>query len=318
MSERIFLSTFVVKVLDRDKHELILSRFNEAEDFFNTFRQFTEEIFVNMERQSDVNNTAILHLTLDSPATVIETERKIYGYFSSGISGEKFNIRDINTNETEMEVIPDRHGSFREIFFYLVVPIGRSIGYLILQRKSKFGIKTNLKKSLNRYIHDLGFTNCTVEINNLLNSHVYERMMHNGSLKKVDFIKRRIPNSIEQYINNNGNTFNTNGTMRVSISANSGLSDRWKDFVSNHFGNHNANTRIEIGGVDGELDEMEFELELNGKKKTFHVVNQQRTQPDIDVTSNLVFENNEPTIASLISESQSLIDDMLEVRINHD
>jgi len=317
MSERIFLSTFVVKVLDRNKHEQILSRFNETEDFFNTFCQFTEEIFVHMERQADLSNTSTLHLTLDAPAIVNSAERRIYGFFSSGVSGEKFIIRDIFTNETELEVEPDIHGSFRELFFYLVVPRDRHIGYLILQRKSKFGIKTNLKRSLNRYIRDRGFLNYSVEINNLLNSQVYERMMQLGSLKKIDFIKRKIPNSAEEYLNNNGNTYNTNGTLRVSISTNSGLSDFWKNFVGRHFRNHNDNTRIEIGGDDGALDEMEFELELSGKKKTFHVVNHQRTQPDIDVTSNLDFENNEPTIASLIRESQSLIDDMLEVRLNH-
>lgn len=309
MSERIFLSTFVVKLLDREKNEQILSHINQTEDFLNTFHQFTEEIHRNIENQADLHNTATLHLTLDRPANVDMSLRRIYGYFSSGISGEQFDIRDLSTNETELEVDPTIHGSFRRIFFYLVIPLQSTIGYLILQRKSKFGIKTGLKRFLNKYIHDRGYPNYSVVINNLLNSHVYERMLREGQLKKVDFIRRRIPNSLEEYINNDGNTFNTQGTLRVSISTYSGLSGSWKNFIERYFGNTN-NSRIEIGGSDGELDEIEFELELNGKKKTFHMMNHHRTQPDIDVTSNLVFVGNEPTEESLIRECQGLINDM--------
>ena len=216
-----------------------------------------------------------------------------------------------------MEVEPSRHGSFRNVFFYFYIPRERNIGYLILQRKAKFGVKTILKKILNKYVHEHGFPNYYVEINNLLHNRVYEKMIREGNLKKVDLIKRRIPNSIEEYYNNGQNTNNTKGTFRTSISTSTSLSESWKGFVDRLFRNRNDNTRIEISAENGELDEIEFELELNGKKKTFHIVNHQRTQPDVDVTANLEFENGEPTEVSLIEESQNLIDDMLEVRIEN-
>lgn len=316
MSERIFLSTYAVKILDNAKNDQILSRFNGTEDFLNTFHRFTDDIFRNIERQADQHNRTTLHLTLDKPATINSTGRKIYGYFSSGVSGERFDIRVLDTNETELEVEPSRHGSFRNIFFYFYIPPGRNVGYLILQRKAKFGIKTILKRIVNKYIHENGFPTYYIEIKNLLHNRVYERMIREGNLKKVDLIKKRIPNSIEEYYEGGGRTSDTRGTLKTSISASTSLSESWKGFVDRLFRNRNENTRIELDGGDDQLDEIDFELELNGKKKTFHIVNQQRTQPDVDVTLNLEFEDGEPTEESLIRESQNLIDDMLEVRID--
>lgn len=316
MSERIFLSTYAVKILNSDKVEQVLSHFNGTEDFLNIFHHFTDDIYRNIERHADQHNRTTLHLTLDAPATLNSIDRKIYGYFSSGVSGERFDVRDLDTNETELEVEPARHGSFRNIFFYFFVPRSRNIGYLILQRKAKFGIKTILKRIVNKYIHENGFPTYYVEIKNLLHNRVYERMIREGNLKKVDLIKKRIPNSIEEYYESGGLTSDTRGTLKTSISTSSSLSEAWKSFVDRLFRNRNENTRIELDGGDDQLDEIEFELELNGKKKTFHIVNHQRTQPDVDVTSNLQFEDGEPTEESLIRESQNLIDDMLEVRID--
>jgi hypothetical protein len=312
--ERILLSTYSVKILDGNKNEQTLSHFNGTDDFLSIFHQFSDEIFRNIQRQPDLQNRTVLHLTLDSPSVINSVDRKINGYFSSGVSGERFDVRVLETNETELEVEPSTHGSFRNVFFYLFIPRGRTIGYLILQRKAKFGVKTILKRMVNKYIHEHGYPNYYVEINNLLHNSVYERMIRDGNLKKVDLIKRNIPNSIEEYYGNNQATHNTKGTLRTSISSYTSLSDSWKSFVDGLFRNRNDNTRIEINEAE-ELDEIEFELELNGKIKRFHVVNHQKTQPDVDVTLNIEFENGQPTEISLIREAQNLIDDMLEVRI---
>jgi len=316
MNERILLSTYAIKVLDNNRIEKPLSIFNGQADFLNIYNDFAQDIFINIERhQNDPNNRIIQHLTLSKPPVINQEERCIYGYFSSGVSGDRFDIRDIDTNETELVVDPNRHASFRNVFFYLYIPQLSKIGYLILQRKSKFGVKTIVKKMLNKYVRENGYSEFFIEINNLLHNRVYEIMLANGSLKKIDLIKRRIPDSIDEYYNNNRNTYNTKGTLTTTIASSSTLSEQWKDFIDRLFRNRGENTRIELSDGNEELDEIEFELELNGKKKKFHIINKQRTQPDIDVTSNLDFENGEPTISSLISESQSLINDMLQVRI---
>ena len=98
--------------------------------------------------------------------------------------------------------------------------------------------------------------------------------------------------------------------------SSTGLPQNYKNFVDYLF-THQDKERIEI--VDNEFDEVEFELELNGKKKTFYVMNKSRIQPDIDVSSELEYnEDGSVKIESLISQSEELIRDLIELRISND
>ena len=55
------------------------------------------------------------------------------------------------------------------------------------------------------------------------------------------------------------------------------------------------------------LDEVEFELELNGKKKTFYVSNRTRIQPDVDVTRELDYgANGQPTMMMMMISMWSI------------
>ena len=142
-------------------------------------------------------------------------------------------------------------------------------------------------------------------------------MITDGNLKKIDFIKRRIPSSIEEYYRNGGTPEQIPGTLKTSmLSSSSGsLPQNFKMFVDNLFTNPDRE-RIEIEGVDEDFDEVEFELELNGKRKTFYVMHRNRIQPDVDVTSQIEFtEQGEPTLESLIQQSEELITDIIELRL---
>lgn len=95
MSERILLSTYAVKILDNARNEQVLSNFSGTNDFLNIFHHFTDNIHQNIEQQLDISNRTTLHLTIDRPVIFNSNERLIYGYFSSGVSGERFDIRDM-------------------------------------------------------------------------------------------------------------------------------------------------------------------------------------------------------------------------------
>lgn len=315
MNERILLSTYVIKILDVNKNEQALSIFNGTDDFTDVFEAFCDNIFANINNQSSSDESSQIHLTIDKKAT--RKDRSIYGHFSSGVSGENYDIRNLGTGETEFEVDPDAHGSFRDVFFYFRVIPRKKIGYLVLQRKSKFGVKIALKKALNSFILAQGYQQYRVHINNLLHHKVYKKMLENGKLKKVDLIRRRIPDSIDDYYSNDRNTDNVKGTLTTTIASSKGLSEKWKDFASGLMRKYvQENTRVEIDHGEEEFDEVDFELEFQGKKKKFYIINKSRTQPDVDVTSSIKFKNRKPTIESLVTEAESLIDDMLEITPN--
>ena len=309
---RILLSTYILKIRDNDKNDQLLSLFNGTDDFLTVFKDYLDTIFENIRAESSANQTTNLHLTLESPPTIDLENRRIYGYFSSGVSGDEYQIRDLETQDNLLDV-QRSHAAFRTLFFYLQIPTSQKTGSFILQRKARYGIKTMFKKSINKYIKSQGYQIYTVHINNLLHGEVYRRMIEYGSLKRVDLIKRRIPPTIEQYYSNGGNPNLIPGVLKTSMSSSTGLPSAYRKVVDKLFRDPNRE-RIELDGIDEEFDEVEFELELNGKKKTFYVASKSRIQPDVDVTSQLDYENGIPTTQSLVKQAEELTQDIINMK----
>lgn len=313
MDEKILLSSYVLKLKDSDRKHQTLSHFNGSLDFIDVFKDFSNEILKNIQTSSDIKNQHTTHLTLESPIIKDPTDvRTVYGFFSSGVSGEKYKVVNTETNEEELDVKP-HHAAFRDVFFLLYVPRLKSKAYLILQRKSQFGVKGRVYKSLNDYLKKRGLK-YRVEIDNILHNKVYRKMMDEGRLKRVELIKNKIPRSIEKFMNNGGELEEIKGTFKSSFTSRTSLPEAWKEYLDKLFKQRNSrNGTVEIQGLDNEYDDLEFELELNGKKKTFYMVNQQRIQPDIDITANIEFENGEPTIDSLLSQAKEIIYDITQI-----
>ena len=273
MEERILLSTYAVKMIDNNKNTLHLNNFNGEDDFLILFQKFSNYIFENVNQLKDRSGQNTIHLTLEEKPIINENGRYLYGFFSSGIGGEKFRIKDITTNTTVMNV--DRnHASFRDVFFYLYIPKNKLLGYLVLQRKNSFGIKTKLSPALNAYMIKEGYQNYFITLNNILHNSVYQKMMKLGKLKKVELIKRKIPNNLEDYINNNENYQETKGLFKTSFSSRNSLPEEWKDYIDKLL-RKEKNETVEIEGLDENFSDLEFQLDLNGKQKTFYIKNQQ-------------------------------------------
>jgi len=279
--EKILFSTYVVKV-SKDKNDLMLSLFNGQDDFFDVCQNFFKEIFKTIQKSTDAKDNTTIHLSLDELPTVDLKKRCIYGYLSSGVGGDDYKIKDTLTNEEMFKVKPN-HAAFRDVFFYMQIPKNKNSGALILQRKSRFGIKVAFSKGINHYTKNLGYQGFYIQINNIIHGKVYNRMIKEGNLKKIEFIKRKIPKYIESYYENNGQVDQIPGTLRTTMSA-SKLPDNFKNFVDKLFNNSNKE-RIEIKDIDDDFEEIEFELELNGRRKTFYVMHRNKIQPDIDVSS---------------------------------
>jgi hypothetical protein len=304
--EKYIFSTYLLKVT-KEKNDLILSLFNGQDDFLDFGKKFFDEIYKTIQKSADSKELATLHLTLEEPPIIDYEKRCIYGFLSSGVSGEDYKIKDITTNKNVFTVNKN-HAPFRDVFFYLQIPKNKDFGALILQRKSKFGIKTIFTKSINQFAKNIGFVGYNIQVNNIIHGKVYNRMIKDGNLKRIEFIKHKIPRDIASFYENGGNVDLIPGTLKTSMSA-SKLPDNFKNFVDRLFNNSNRE-RIEINDVD-DFEEVEFELELNGKRKTFYVVHRNKIQPDIDVTKDLQYFDNEITIESFVIQAESLIEEVI-------
>ena len=310
--KNIYLSTFKLGIFE-EKSEVLLSKFNVNEDFFDFFKAFMDEIFANVHKSTSYKDRTILHLTLDEPVVADKDTRTFYGHISSGIGGDRFKVRTEGETETAFESDPEKHITFRNLFFYVQMPIDHKYGYLIIQKRRDLGAKILLEKALNKYFRDKGYNRFSATINNLLNGKVFEKMMNDGKLKNIDFIKNTIPSTLDEF--QSKGLRKEKGKLTTSISATS-LGDYWKKLIKTIYKKqYTKDSLIEIEGLDN-LDEVEFELELNGKRKTFHVLAKSRTLPDIEVSSDLSFSNGEPTIQSLVKVSETLISDLLTLKIH--
>jgi len=313
--ERVLLATYGIKIENRNGDPQLLSRFNGADDFLDFIDRFCTHIFENVNNFNSLSGERRLHLTLSSPHTREDEHRCVYGQISTGVSGDKYEIVNLDTNDTEMEV-EENHAAFKSLFFYFHIPVGRNIGYLVLQRKAKYGVKTVITKAIVSFLRQEGYMDSRFKIKNFLHNRVYRRMLEFGSLKKVDLIKRKIPNSLEQYIENGREQDEIPGVLKTTFQSGTSLPHMWKTYLDRLFNHHgNDNDRVEIDNLDENYDEIDFTLELNGKRKTFHVVHKNRIQPDVDVTANIERESGEPTIESLIQQSRELIEELLEVNV---
>lgn len=309
MTDRILLSTYTIRLTNSEKENQVLQRYNGEDDFLDFIKQFTDFIFTNTNQLTDRTGTVKIHLTLDEQSKILSTERCVYGLISSGIGGDKFKLVDL-TNETPTITAGKNHVSFRDVFFYFYIPKNKDIGYLILQRKTNFGIKDRLKEAINSYMRSLGITNYYITFNNLIHEKVFKKMMAEGNLKKVDLIKNKIPFSMEEYVNNGVNPAEIKGKQRISFSSYGTLPNQWKEDILGFLKIPvNKDATLELSGLN-EYEDIEFELELYGKRKTYYVKKQYKTQPDVDVSSSIIFDiNGDPMIDSLVSTAKEMIAD---------
>ncbi|MEO8884432.1 MAG: hypothetical protein ABI367_00100 [Mucilaginibacter sp.] len=316
MAKKIYLSTFNIKVLDR-REETVLNLFNNNEDFFDFFKDFADDVFKNVRKTHGYSDNTTLHLAFDEPVKHDKDLRVFYGYISSGVGGDRYKVRNSGETETKFESNPDSDITYRDLFFYLQLPIGQKFGYLILQKKRDFGVKGSIQKALNKYFQEKGYPGYRATINNMLNGRVFDKMMSNGNLKNIDFIKKSIPSTLDDlYLNG---LKKDKGVLTTSIRSSTSLSGYWKDFIKQYYKKQYKENIIELNdGLENldNLDEIEFEVELKGKKKTFHVLAKNRTLPDVEVSDDLDFIRNEPTTESLVKVADSLISDMLTLTPN--
>jgi len=309
----IYLSTYAIRLKYKGA-AISFQNFSGTDDFLDTFVDYIEHVGTNGEITHSYSGEIDLHLSVEDDFVTDVENRKVYGKISSGVGNDKYTVRPSGSQTVKFQSDID-DVTFRELFFYLHLPPDKLYGYLILQKKRNLGAKGVLSKSLNQYLRNLGYNTYSIEITNMLDERVYEKMMNAGKLKRIDFIKHKLPKTIEGVVGDDLEVEQT-GTTVTSIYGKDNLSLYWKGFVNTLYTKEYKQKIIEINDNVSDLDEVQFELELNGKRKTFHVLERGRTQPDIEISSQLVFEDKQPTLDSLVETTESLIDELLTLHHN--
>lgn len=310
MANLTLLSTYVIRLRERQKNEsLILSNFDKnGGDFLTIFNEFLEYRIGNhfKGKKDKQGYRKSLYYKKDFKEDI--DQRTFHGFIHSGLAGQKGDVVDDETG-LELYTMEENHAKILPTYFFLHIPENRRDGYLILQRKSNYGIKNLLEDACDDFFKKIGL-NFKLEVNNFLVSLVFEKMLKVGRVYEMSFIRNQIPDNIEDIYDRDTVNRRIPGKIKTTISTKQGFPV--KGLLSRLYHGSLKDGMVEIPELHERYDEVDFEMDYNGSKKTFHMKNVGRTTPDFNVTEHIEYKDDLPTYESMLDQCQILLKDMKE------
>lgn len=323
MQDKKLFAIYSIKIRSQrmDDH-IILNNGIEGIDFLDVFQDYFREILTTpqvLDTEKDDNGVdiPIKKVTLVSAAGHIRNynERYIIGEFYLGTSDKTVDIINFESNErlfTEEE--QREYGYYRKFFFYLHIPENSKVGYIVVQKVGKHGMKGDFEKGFRKWFNDQNYDDgrLTFSLNQISNKRLIQRLVREKFLRQFKIIKYKVPVAPES-------TYRTTpvieegrfmeGAFEIIFKAQE-LTDNFKDFLSNFMSGTVTSDRIELGGgIEQEFDDIQFSLDINGKPKSFYVNKETQMRSDRDVTLDLDYVDRKPTLESLIRVSKEMIVD---------
>ena len=310
MANLTLLSTYVIRLREKQKLEpLFLSKFNSAgDDFLTLFNNFLDYRIGNHYKGGKDKEGRKKSLYCKPQSAIDVDDRTIHGFLHSGLSGEKGDVVDDNTGD-DLYTMEENHAKILPTYYFLHVPLNRKEAYLILQKKSNYGIKNLFEDAFQDYFQKMGLP-LMLEVNNFLVSLVFEKMLAVGRVYEMSFIKNQIEENIEDMYDNGNQNKRIPGKTITTITTKYGFPV--KGLLSRLYHGEKKGGMVEIPELNQRFDEVDFEMDYNGSKKTFHMKNVGRTTPDFNVTEHIEYDNGVPTYDSLLPQCNILLNDMKE------
>ncbi|MCL9804874.1 hypothetical protein NAT51_05045 [Flavobacterium amniphilum] len=290
------LEIYRFSILNKAKEQQVLSFYNEEEDLLETLNDFCSYIHRNIRDYTD-NQGKYRTFTLDRIQKKDQEKRTITGYFESSYTGEEGKLRNRETNEKIIDIKTDDLVS--KSFFYLIyVPKNLKYGYLIVERKENHGVKTIFENAFNNFMRAKGVSNYYLELRQAPPRYFIKNHLENGTLKEIRLFN-----------NDSSELSNTFGREeRIFKISNSSDSHEMKRILIELFNQDETNEFTKIPFLNkGEFDEIAFVLGYNKSCKTFYIKNKEKIRSNVDVSNLVDYENNLPTLKSMIKISLELI-----------
>ena len=257
MANKILLSTFQLSVKDRKlRTDQLLTHFNGKDDILPVLVDFFNDLYTNKRKQTVGEDKTTHHFTIKGVPEIDYDKRIIYGFIDSGIGSESSTLRDVTTNNDLLELNPDQHALFKDLFFYCKIPSRSTRGFLILERRSGFGVKIALWTLLKKWFRQLGYMQSDIILSNVINGEVFNNMLKRGNLKKIEFVRLQIPETRDAFFRRGNEAKQIKGTLKTSISSQTSLAEDWKDFASQIFNNRTRKSTFEFSDEIHDYDEI--------------------------------------------------------------
>jgi len=310
MNRKVYLSTYLITLYDKKDKNLFFSKYLPEKDFLQTFYDFIFDLGTDPHTSINLKKgyKKTLKIAADKEQHISEDNREIYGFLSSGLSGERAIINDTESGNDVFKMNRN-HAKMVNTYYQVRIPENRRFAYLILQRQGTFGIKKLLEEAFHKYLIKIN-QKVNLKVNNFLISRIFKRMLEEGRIFEMSLIKDHVEGHIEELYDKGAKR--VAGRTKTVICTERGLPLPVKSLAYNLYMRAQKDGPVVVEQLYDQFDEIDFEIEYNGSKKTIHMSNVGRSLPDYDVTDELIIDTDtdEPTLASLKAQADILIKDM--------
>jgi len=296
-------------IINNSKEEQLLSQFNGTNDLLKEFNLYYESLFKEKIDYYD-NKGNKRTFSISSDIEFLKEERKIISDLDSAYTGEKFEIRNENSNSLNYSVSENELQS-RKMFSFIYIPKNLKRGYVVFENKSKHGVKIIFEREFNRFLKMRGYEQSNFIMTPGLNFNYLSNMIEKGKLKKVRLIDFRYSNEVQLSLWGNIELKNNGEEIRELKFTSKTENSLFKNELYKLFFSKVDKEEKIIFMNQYEVDEISFEINYNDSSKTFYLKNNNKMRANIEVSNRLEYLDREPTYSSKKKVAIELIQEIL-------
>ena len=296
-------------IINNSKEEQLLSQFNGTNDLLEEFNLYYESLFKEKIDYYD-NKGNKRTFSISSDIEFLKEERKIISDLDSAYTGEKFEIRNENSNSLNYSVSENELQS-RKMFSFIYIPKNLKRGYVVFENKSKHGVKIIFEREFNRFLKMRGYEQSNFIMTPGLNFNYLSNMIEKGKLKKVRLIDFRYSNEVQLSLWGNIELKNNGEEIRELKFTSKTENSLFKNELYKLFFSKVDKEEKIIFMNQYEVDEISFEINYNDSSKTFYLKNNNKMRANIEVSNRLEYLDREPTYSSKKKVAIELIQEIL-------
>ncbi len=296
-------------VINKANEKQILSKFNGTNDLLDLCNKYFNELKNNKVEYYDSNGNKRTY-SVSSKINKDDLKRITNTYLDSAYTGEKFEIRDGESNELSY-LVQKNELQNRKMFSLVHIPKNSKYGYVVFENKSKHGVKVIFERQLQRFLRESGFEDYKIVMTPGLNFNYLSNMIERGILKKVRLIKYKLSQDVQLSLWDNIDINSNDQDIReLKFKSKTNNISFKKELYGLFFSKIDQDEKINFMD-EFEVDEISFEINNNGSSKTFFVKDKSKMRSNIEVSNKLEFIDGEATNLSFIKVAIEIISEIL-------
>lgn len=294
----VIFNIYRLSIENSEKENQVLNRFNGDTDFLEVINDFCNYRLTEIYRYFDSKGRKRT-FTLSRLPLIDRDKRFIAVNFEPGYTGDEFKVKDSVTNTLKYSASRMDLQS-RELFSMFYIPKGKKYGYLCIQKKENFAVKTIVESTLNMFLRKAGYLDFNLTIENAPDYNYLKKMIIDGTLKEMNLINESpLVFSGKPYstvldkarINRNEQVCKFNKESNTSLLKN----ELFKQFLIKY----SEFQKINFFGGE-EFDEISFVLSLEKITKTFYVKDKSKIRSNMDITNLVNIVDGKVVLETLI------------------